>query len=202
MWGITQGWTPPFQYRIGYIPERDIVAAVSFKVEDEIGTEVMQRRAVAETLCIYNNDMYQLSKQKKDLSLAINDLVTAESWESALINCGNRFWIWKRQVPPIHRKAAAERLADTRPDYERFVQLLETEQQRELLGKALDNLYQPWLQNGVLEQLGHSEEEGRLDSIQISGEQPGVDVIVNVSMFGKARSFGCSPTHWENHSHY
>ena len=49
------GWTPPFQYRISYIPERDIVA-VSFKVEDEIGTEVMQRRAVAETLCIYNND--------------------------------------------------------------------------------------------------------------------------------------------------
>ena len=81
--GNYTGWTPPFQYRIGYIPERDIVAAVSFKVEDEIGTEVMQRRAVAETLCIYNNDTYQLSKQKKDLSLAINDLVTAESWESA-----------------------------------------------------------------------------------------------------------------------
>ena len=73
-----------------------------------------------------------------------------------LINCGNRFWIWKRQVPPIHCKAR-RRLADTRPDYERFVQLLETEQQRELLGKALDNLYQPWLQNGVLEQLGHSK---------------------------------------------
>ena len=52
MWGITQGWTPPFQYRIGYIPERDIVAAVPFKVEDEIGTVVQQRRAVAETLSL------------------------------------------------------------------------------------------------------------------------------------------------------
>ncbi len=181
MWGITQGWTPPFQYRIGFIPERDIVAAVSFKVEDEIGTEVMQRRAVAETLCIYNNDTYQLSKQKKDLSLAINDLVTAESWESAPHQLWEPFLDMEDAGSSDTLQSAAERLADTRPDYERFVQLLETEQQRELLGKALDNLYQPWLQNGVLEQLGHSEEEGRLDSIQISGEQPGVDVIVNVS---------------------
>ena len=67
MWGITQGWTPPFQYRVGYIPERDIVAAVPFEVEDEIGTVVQQRRAVAETLCIYNNDTYQLGKLQENL---------------------------------------------------------------------------------------------------------------------------------------
>ena len=56
MWGITRGWTTPFQYRIGFIPERDVVAAVSFEVEDEIGTFVQQCRTGAETLCIYKYD--------------------------------------------------------------------------------------------------------------------------------------------------
>ena len=183
MWGITQGWTPPFQYRIGYIPERDIVAAVSFKVEDEIGTEVMQRRAVAETLCIYANDTYQLAKQKKDLLLAVDELVGAESWEQAPQQ------LWKAFVTDSEGDSTdsdtmvtdAETMAQTKEDYQRFVELLGTEDQRALLALALDELYKPWIENGVLEKLGHTEEEGRLDSIQISSENDGADVIVNVS---------------------
>ena len=93
MWGITQGWTTPFQYRIGFIPQRDIVAAVSFEVEDEIGTVVQQRRAEAETLCIYENDTYQLVKQQENITLAVDDLLAAESWETAPMEHWGKFLV-------------------------------------------------------------------------------------------------------------
>ncbi len=182
MWGVTQGWKPPFQYRLGYIPDRDIVAAVLFKVEDAIGTEVMQRRAESETLCIYSNDAYQLAKQKKDLLLAVDELVVAEDWESAPM------LHWERFLSPMSNmedeeavRMDPEQLEKSRVMFDRFCELLGSEEARADLSDALDELYDPWMEKGVLERLGHTEEEGRLDSIQISGENGTADVIVDVS---------------------
>lgn len=182
MWGITQGWTPPFQYRIGYIPERDIVAAVSFEVEDEIGTVVQQRRAVAETLCIYNNDTYQLGKQQENLLLAVDELVAAESWETAPMEHWQKFLkVDQVSMDGENSTVDPEMLEQSKDDFERFSELLAEESIRESLQDALDELYGPWNEKGILETLGHSEEEGRLDSIQISGEYNATDVIVDVS---------------------
>jgi len=182
MWGITQGWTPPFQYRIGYIPERDIVAAVPFEVEDEIGTVVQQRRAVAETLCIYNNDTYQLGKLQENLGLAVDDLVAAESLESAPMQIWGNFLALNMDLsegetnPPDQ-----QRLEQSRMDFERFCQLFAEDDVRDEFKDALDEIYGPWKETGILEALGHSEQEGRLDSIQINGENNASDVIVPVS---------------------
>ncbi|MBA61873.1 MAG: metal-dependent phosphohydrolase [Planctomycetaceae bacterium] len=182
MWGITQGWTPPFQYRIGYIPERDIVAAVSFEVEDEIGTVVQQRRAVAETLCIYNNDTYQLGKQQENLLLAVDELVAAESWETAPVEDWQKFLAGQKESTDVETTVIdPEILEKSKDDFERFCRLLTEESTREDLKDALDEVYRPWNEKGILETLDHSEEEGRLDSIQISGEYNATDVIVDVS---------------------
>ncbi|MBH56010.1 MAG: metal-dependent phosphohydrolase [Planctomycetaceae bacterium] len=182
MWGITQGWTPPFQYRIGYIPERDIVAAVPFKVEDEIGTVVQQRRAVAETLCIYNNDTYQLGKQQENLGLAVDELVAAESWESAPMQT------WGKFLAPDMDSSGGEstpsgqqQLEQSQMDFQRFCLLFAEDNVRDDFKDALNEIYGPWKAKGILEALGHSEEEGRLDSIQINGENNASDVIVAVS---------------------
>ena len=63
MFGMTIGWLPPFSYRIGMIPERDIVAAVAFQVEDPVETETRQRRAVAEAVCVYDHDPLAVADQ-------------------------------------------------------------------------------------------------------------------------------------------
>ena len=182
MWGITQGWTPPFQYRIGYIPERDIVAAVPFEVEDAIGTAVQQRRAVAETLCIYNNDTYQLGKLQENLGLAVDDLVAAESWESAPMQIwGNFLALNMDSADGETNPPDQQRLDQSRMDFERFCQLFAEDDVRDEFKDALDEIYGPWKETGILEALGHTEQEGRLDSIQINGENNASDVIVTVS---------------------
>ena len=158
------------------------MAAVSFEVEDEIGTVVQQRRAVAETLCIYKNDTYQLDKQQENIELAVDDLLAAESWETAPREHWEKFL-------PIDKAAAdgesgtveLDLLEQSKDDYARFCRLLAEESTRESLKAALGQVYRPWIENGVLATLGHSEEEGRLDSIQINGENNTTDVIVDVS---------------------
>jgi hypothetical protein len=44
LWLITAGWAPPFAYRPGFIPPRNIYARVKFERVDAIATEDRDRR--------------------------------------------------------------------------------------------------------------------------------------------------------------
>ena len=35
IWGVTRAWEPPFPFRSGYVPQRDIAARVEFGVTDK-----------------------------------------------------------------------------------------------------------------------------------------------------------------------
>lgn len=51
-----QGWKPPFSFREGQIPERDIIARVAFKVVNEAKTKADRDQMRRQALCIYDND--------------------------------------------------------------------------------------------------------------------------------------------------
>ncbi|QDV25036.1 HD family phosphohydrolase [Aureliella helgolandensis] len=50
-----RGWLPPFSFREGQIPERDVVARVAFEVYDEGQTEQNRREKRRGELCLYEN---------------------------------------------------------------------------------------------------------------------------------------------------
>lgn len=74
LWLISAGWSPPFSYRAGYIPERPIIAQVEFQLVDHDATEAQKRRKRRESLAIYEQDakpIIQLQQALKDKTFRI-----------------------------------------------------------------------------------------------------------------------------------
>ena len=77
---ITQGWDPPFRYRLHDIPERDVVASVNFEQLDQEATKEARTRARRLTVAVYDQDPAPLEQLRAELRLEIAKLLAAETF--------------------------------------------------------------------------------------------------------------------------
>ena len=193
MWGITLGWMPPFKYRIGMIPERDIVAAIDFQIEDPVETETRQRRAVAESVCVYDHDPHAVTDQLQLLQQAIADVGRSASFE----DLDQAVWrsLYHDVIPT---EQSDETQGETETDmarsqvatmsekqeqqaYDQLKLLLSNEQGLDNFDRVLALIFEPWIANGVLLELEHGIDEGSQHMIQVltlaqAGEQQNVEL--------------------------
>ena len=193
MWGITLGWMPPFKYRIGMIPERDIVAAIDFQVEDPVETETRQRRAVADAVCVYDHDPHAVTDQLQLLQQAIADVGRSASFEDL------DQAVWRslyHDVIPTEQSDETQGETETDMDrsqvatmsekqeqqaYDQLKLLLSNEQGLDNFDRVLALIFEPWIANGVLLELEHGIDEGSQHMIQVltlaqAGEQQNVEL--------------------------
>ena len=81
IWAVTGAWLPPFSYRLGYIPRRDIITRVDFSVFDKEATERKREEARRSVIPIYANDPKPLAQLRQDLTDRVSQLVLAESFD-------------------------------------------------------------------------------------------------------------------------
>jgi putative nucleotidyltransferase with HDIG domain len=79
MFFATQGWKPPFAYRSGYVPSRDISARVTFQVVDKDETRERQSHARRTTRCVYENDFKRLEQLRQGLVNRITQVLGAKT---------------------------------------------------------------------------------------------------------------------------
>lgn len=53
---ILRGWEPPFAFREGQIPERDIIARVQFEIQDTAQTDALRAQKRRDVACYYENN--------------------------------------------------------------------------------------------------------------------------------------------------
>ena len=194
MWGMTLGWMPPFKYRIGMIPERDIVAAVDFQIEDPVETETRQRRAVADAVCVYDHDPHTVTDQLQLLQHAIADVGRSASFE----DLDQAVWrsLYHDLVPneqgdetqgeietdaDMDRSQVATMSEKQEQAYDQLKLLLSSEQGQDSFNAVLALIFEPWIANGVLLELEHGIDEGSQHMIQVltlaqAGEQQNVEL--------------------------
>ena len=78
MWLITCGWTPPFGYRVGHLPNRDICARMAFSVPDPEGTEKLRKKTRSELTCTYTHDDRPLKELRSALKSRVFQVLAAE----------------------------------------------------------------------------------------------------------------------------
>ncbi|WP_153557507.1 HD family phosphohydrolase [Roseimaritima sediminicola] len=78
---VCQTWKPPFAYRIGFIPPRDMVARVDFEFPDINGTQLAQARKRAEVVTYYRNDSQPLDQLRETLKNQLFVILDAASHE-------------------------------------------------------------------------------------------------------------------------
>jgi putative nucleotidyltransferase with HDIG domain len=81
LWLLTAGWAPPFAYRPGYIPQRNIFARVKFEQVDTIATEDRNRKKQRELLAIYVHDPKPLLQLQQSLKNKVFQVIRAEKLE-------------------------------------------------------------------------------------------------------------------------
>ena len=84
MWAATRGWSPPFSYTSGYIPQRDIRAIVDFSTGelDVPENERRRQRARARTICIYTHDVQPLVELREALKNRVFQITHGEAFEN------------------------------------------------------------------------------------------------------------------------
>jgi hypothetical protein len=71
LWAFTRGWDPPFSYRLGEEPSRNIVARVDFEQLDEVATETERERARRSAIAEYDQDPEPLVQLRGKLRIEI-----------------------------------------------------------------------------------------------------------------------------------
>src|SRR5579871_3954326 len=56
LWVVTGAWAPPFSYRTGFVPPRDIIARVEFKKFDPDATHDARKKAENQVRFVYSQD--------------------------------------------------------------------------------------------------------------------------------------------------
>jgi putative nucleotidyltransferase with HDIG domain len=150
LWAVTGAWNPPFPYRSGYVPPRNLVARTKFQIPDPEQTKLRKRQQVSSTICIYENDKKQLVDLRRELKSDVFEITRAASFAETPAE------IWKRFLPVVPEQATA----DDEQFFTDFRAALAEDMELAQLDEAVRRALEPYEQHGLLEKLLHTNEEG------------------------------------------
>ena len=162
MWLITCGWRPPFGYRIGYLPDRDICASVAFSVPDPEGTERLREKKRSEVTCTYTHDDRPLKELRSALKSQVFQVLAAES--AAKVDPR----VWAEFLPADDAQEPND--PPSVPSEAAFPAMrtaLQGDSDLTLFARAVQRTFQQFEETGLLEQLGHPPEDGSQISVKV-----------------------------------
>ncbi len=157
MWGVTGAWAPPFSYRTGDVPSRNIVARASFRVQDEARTEARRQRARSEIICVYQHDVQPLVELRRALTDRMFQLVRAPSFDELDETTRADF---------LNRATAGEGEA-ARNEFDSVRAALADDMELERFDNAVQRTMGEFEQDGLLENLQHRLEDGSQRAILV-----------------------------------
>jgi putative nucleotidyltransferase with HDIG domain len=163
---VIRGWDPPFAYRSGSMPSRDIVARVPFTQEDPTATSAARERARSEVRYIFAQDPKPLEQLRASLFNTVVELTAAPTLAKA-----NRA-VWRDfQPPPLPGKTPDKSLLSDEQQFQAFRAAFTGQEKLDRFKEALADAFAPFERRGLLDlgklpqqpgkgsQLGHGNQE-------------------------------------------
>ena len=173
---IMQGWNPPFSYRTGFIPWRDIVVAYPFKKPDQAATETARLRAKSQVRYVYFNDPEPLVQLKASLrntllELAADGRLSPQEEET-----------WSEFQPA--RKEGQDAPTDTDPSagFQAFHDKIAGEKNIAKIEDAVAAALAPFESQGLLGKLTQTPKGLNQEQIVVRPEgRPEIEKVVNIA---------------------
>ena len=99
----TQAWLPPFSYREGYTPVRDIVASVDFSVPDPGKVERERENARRDARQVYVNNPQAIKSLQTELVSEITKIIAAENFDEDIQQIWAHF-----EAPPDTKESTSQ----------------------------------------------------------------------------------------------
>ena len=157
IWLITSGWKPPFGYRAGYTPKRNIDARVAFRVPDEELTRQRreEKRSVVE--CVYRHDAKSLRELQRGLTNSLFGVMGAASYDEL-----NKE-VWKDFLSKVDKQPAI----DDKAVFARARAALAGDTELTQFSRAVQRALQPFDETGLIDKLAHLPGKGSQQWIKI-----------------------------------
>ncbi|MFO0899573.1 MAG: HDIG domain-containing protein [Pirellulales bacterium] len=154
----TRSWAPPFAYRTGFTPTRDILA--NFKLPNETATEEARREAQVRIRYVYENDPKPLVQLRAALHNRVGEMLTAPAFNEEV----ERRWL--EFLPRPAEGAPAPTREEQQQQYTRFKEALSGEGKLADYEKAVAEVFADFERQGLLEKL--DQEPGEGNQVEIS----------------------------------
>lgn len=167
---LCRTWQPPFPYREGEIPSRDLITRVTFEVEDREATQVLRDRRRREVLPFYRNRTQPLANLRGALKDQLFLLLETPSYEQL---DADRRRVYRQFLRPAGENAeAADGGSETAglTDAERFEifrEVLASDPELKQVEAALDAAMVSIYKYGLLQANQHTPEQGNQRLIRV-----------------------------------
>ncbi len=169
MWSMHRGWQPPFPYRLGQVPARDIVANVTFEKVDPAKTKEARERARRSVEQIYDHDPTSLIELRAAVKGKLFRVLQTE-WKDEAAQLWNEFHLPAPADPNEMPAALAatpvgpsdgEAIADARSiTPEQLRKILQDDPELSEFERKLAKVFEDVEQFGLLDDLQHDVEKG------------------------------------------
>jgi cyclic-di-AMP phosphodiesterase PgpH len=156
-----QTWKPPFAYRMGAVPARDLITRVTFQVPDEAATEITRTQKRRDVLALYSNRTQPIVQLRGALKDQLFLIVSATSFDQ--MNEDDRkafaqFYAGDETAEPDDSPAARFAL---------FKSVLADDPELQKVDDAVRNILQPIDEHGLLTAMQHAIDQGSQRMIRV-----------------------------------
>lgn len=164
-WAATFSWAPPFAFRSGFVPDREVLAKVDFGVKDEEKTRLRNEQVRSQTICTYDLDRRQFLELKEEIRGRLFSIQRAENFAAVDPT------IWRIFFPISADGAPAAAPLDDETRFAAIARLLkeDKEEGKELsrTTQSIERTLEKFEQDGLLENLAHDPADGSQTAIYI-----------------------------------
>lgn len=158
---FTQGWDPPFNYRLNDIPTRDIVASIDFEQIDEEATEAKQEQERRMVMAMYDQDPEPLIQLRAQLTSEISKILSAESYEDVDKQ------LWQQFSPPLAAGTPEPTPEERTAQFKRFREAFSEETALDAYSADIAAVMASFEQWGLIEKLPPEHKELNFEKIFI-----------------------------------
>jgi putative nucleotidyltransferase with HDIG domain len=144
---VIHGWDPPFSYRTGYTPRRDIVATVPFSKVDPVATETARQAARSQARYVYVQNaepMVQLRAQLRNTLIEVTAAPTLDKLDPK---------IWAQFQPPTAEGAKPLTTKEQEEQFLAFRDAFTPQKRLDGVEAAIADVFAPFEERGLLEKL-------------------------------------------------
>ena len=141
---VIHGWDPPFSYRTGYTPRRDIVATVTFQKADPVATEAARQRARIETPYVYMQDDEPLVQLRAQLRNTLIELTAAPTLDELNEKT------WAEFQPPMTEGMKPPTAKEREQQFLAFREAFTPQERMESVEKAIADVFAAFDERGLL----------------------------------------------------
>src|SRR5262245_57782901 len=94
LWAVVEAWAPPFPFRVGYVPVRDLTARVDFRKPDPVATQEAKHKAANKAHFVYQQDAAPLIQLRGALRGKLDEISAAATLQDL------KTGVWQEFSPP------------------------------------------------------------------------------------------------------